>query len=165
VLLSALTASFASSGWAITTAITANFPGISFWENDGTDKFTFLEDNPVFGVFAGDIIPAGGTYFGRAVMQVDGKNDFQYIALPSLLSNNRVSRSKGRNSTQNIACRVPNNTGVLYGAYATFQNQLSDDWARLTVSAFEEIEVVVFNRNRDIQSLNGFPVYLTVEFK
>ena len=164
-LATLMTDNFASVGWQLVVSVAPGFSGTSLWTNNGTDKFTFTESNPVFGVFKGDVIPSGGVYTGRATMQVDGKNDFQYLSLPSILTNNRVSRSAGRNSTQNIACRVPNNTGVLSGAYATWANQLSDDWSRLTGSAIEEIEIVVFNRNRDIQSLNGFPVYATIEFK
>lgn len=145
--------------------VASDFGNISKWTNSSVFDYTILEDNIVLGVWKGDVIKAGLIFYGHSTMSVDGKNDIQYLALPSLLRNNRVSRQTGRNSTQNIACRIPNNSGRLFGAYATFQNQLSDDWSRLTNSVITEIDVQIFNRNREIQTLNRLPVYLTLEFK
>ncbi|NBQ46919.1 MAG: hypothetical protein EBU33_00470 [Sphingobacteriia bacterium] len=145
--------------------LSAEYGNVSKWTNTSVFDYTFLEDNIILGVRHNDVVKSGMIYYGRATMSVDGKNDVQYLALPSLLRNNRVSRMAGRDSTQNIACRIPNNSGRLFGAYATFQNQLSDDWSRLTNNVVTEIDIQIFNRNRIIQTLNELPVYLTLEFK
>ena len=95
--------------------LSAEYGNVSKWTNSSVFDYTFLEDNIVLGVRRNDVVKSGLIYYGRATMSVDGKNDFQYLALPSLLRNNRVSRLTGRVSTENIACRIPNNGGCLFG--------------------------------------------------
>jgi hypothetical protein len=155
-----------ANGFALSVECATEFGNITRWtNNDLVNSFTFLEDNRIFGVKKGDVIPAGNMWYGHTTMVVDGHNDMQYLVLPDIITDNRVSFNPLRNSTQNIACRIPNNSGRLYGAYANFQNQLADDWSRIATSVITQIDVQLLNRNRQIQSLNGLPVYFVLEFK
>lgn len=155
-----------ANGFALNVEVATQFGNITRWtNNDLVNSFTFLEDNYIFGVLKGDVIPAGNQWYGHTTMVIDGKNDMQYLALPDIITDNRVSFNPLRNSTQNIACRIPNTSGRLFGAYATFQNQLADDWSRIATAVITQIDVQVLNRNRQIQSLNGLPCYFVLEFK
>lgn len=155
-----------ANGFALNVECATEFGNITRWtNNDLVRSFTFLEDNYIFGVLKGDVIPAGNMWYGHTTMVVDGKNDMQYLSLPDIITDNRVSFNPTRSSTQNIACRVPNNSGRLYGAYANFQNMLNDDWSRIASSGITQVAVQILNRNRQIQSLNGLPGYFVLEFK
>lgn len=152
------------SALSVTHATT--FGNVSKWVNTHqTHAFRFLTDNDVFGIRAGDVVRPESTFYSTKTMDVSGKNQVQYLCLPSILDNNRVSLSANKNSTQNIGVRVNNDTGRLWGTYANFQNQLTDDWSKLNTNAIGKIDVEVLNRRRQVQSLNRFPVYFVLEFK
>jgi len=155
-----------ANGFSLNVECATEFGNITRWiNNDLVNSFTFLEDNRIFGVLQGDVIPAGNQWYGHTTMVVDGHNDQQYLSLPDIIIDNRVSFNTTRSSTQNIACRVPNNSGRLFGAYANFQNMLNDDWSRIASSGITQVAVQILNRNRQIQSLNGLPAYFCLEFK
>jgi hypothetical protein len=159
-------ATLKANGFNLDVEVASEFGNITRWiNNDLVNSFTFLEDNRIFGVLQGDVIPAGNQWYGHTTMVVDGHNDSQYLVLPDIITDNRVSYNPTRNSTQNIACRVPNNSGRLFGAYADFQNQLADDWSRIATNGITQLTVQILNRNRQIQSLNGLPAYFCLEFK
>lgn len=165
-LTASCTAVLNANGFALTVEVATSFGNITRWiNNDLVNSFTFLEDNRIFGVLQGDVIPAGNQWYGHTTMVVDGHNDQQYLSLPDIITDNRVSFNPARSSTQNIACRVPNNSGRLFGAYANFQNMLNDDWSRIASSGITQVSVQILNRNRQIQSLNGLPGYFCLEFK